>query len=93
MMMKKSKRRTSKSSRRGPTSSNRRRSTQKRELIKNATGKYYAKRDKSGRFKEMTNISRSLKQDVKTPARTTVKPGFGHRGDTPQGKKSRKKRI
>ncbi len=88
--MKKSK--SSKSSRKGSTSSGKRRSTQKRELLKNATGKYYAKRDGQGKFKELTDVGRSLKRDIKTPARKTVSPGYGHQGDTPQGKKSRRKK-
>jgi len=68
------------------------RNTTKRENISNATGNYYATRNKDGTFKSMTNRKRSLGQDVRKPARRTVRSGHGNRGDTAAGKRNRKKK-
>jgi hypothetical protein len=53
----------------------------KRELISPNGDKRYVRRDDQGRFKESDDVSASLRQDVKRPARTTSKPGQGDRGD------------
>ena len=54
----------------------------KRSIIKKVSTKYYVERDRHGRFKKWTRIGRSLRADRrKSPAKTTVKPGYGHRGD------------
>ncbi|MDQ2974287.1 MAG: hypothetical protein M3R69_02605 [Acidobacteriota bacterium] len=53
----------------------------KRELIDTGSDKRYVRRDKEGKFKESDDQGRSLAQDVKREARTTVKPGQGDRGD------------
>jgi hypothetical protein len=53
----------------------------KRELINTGTDKRYARRDEGGRFKESDDVGRSLRQDVKQPAKTTVPPGQGDKGD------------
>lgn len=51
--------------------------------------RHYVERDRHGRFKKWTRIGRSLRADRrKSPAKTTVKPGYGHRGD--QKKRSKK---
>ena len=53
----------------------------KRELINTGTDKRYVRRDAEGRFKESDDQGRSLSQDRKRQAKTTVKPGQGDRGD------------
>jgi hypothetical protein len=56
-------------------------SSSKRELIDTGTDKRYVRRDEQGRFEESDDVGRSLSQDVKRPAKTTVKAGQGDRGD------------
>jgi hypothetical protein len=53
----------------------------KRELITPNDDKRYLRRDDSGRFSESDDVGRSLSSDVRTPAKTRVKPGQGDRGD------------
>ena len=53
----------------------------KRELIDTGTDKRYVRRDSEGKFKESDDQGRSLAQDVKQHAKTTVKSGQGDRGD------------
>ncbi|MGH9932439.1 MAG: hypothetical protein ACREA9_24825 [Pyrinomonadaceae bacterium] len=53
----------------------------KRELIETGTDKRYVRRDTKGQFKESDDQGRSLAQDVKQKAKTTVKSGQGDRGD------------
>jgi hypothetical protein len=54
----------------------------KRELIEPHKGdKRYIRRDDQGRIKESVDVSRSLAQDVRKSAKTTVKSGQGDRGD------------
>lgn len=53
----------------------------KRELIDTGTDKRYVRRDAEGQFKESDDQGRSLAQDVKQAAKTTVKSGQGDRGD------------
>ena len=52
-----------------------------RELIDTGTDKRYVRRDEKGRFEESDDVGRSLSQDVKKNAKTTVKSGQGDRGD------------
>jgi len=52
-----------------------------RELIDTGTDKRYVRRDEKGRFEESDDVGRSLAQDVKKRAKTTVKSGQGDRGD------------
>jgi hypothetical protein len=52
-----------------------------RELIDTGTDKRYVRRDERGRFEESDDVGRSLAQDVKREAKTTVKSGQGDRGD------------
>jgi hypothetical protein len=52
-----------------------------RELIDTGTDKRYVRRDEKGRFEESDDVGRSLAQDVKQHAKTTVKSGQGDRGD------------
>ena len=56
-------------------------SSGKRELIDTGTDKRYVKRNAKGQFKESDDVGRSLSQDSKRKAKTTVKPGYGDRGD------------
>ena len=53
----------------------------KRELIDTGTDKRYMRRDDEGRFNESDDQGKSLAQDVKRKAKTTVKAGQGDRGD------------
>jgi hypothetical protein len=53
----------------------------KRELIDTGNDKRYVRRDDKGRFKEVDDVGRSLSEDVRKHAKTTVKSGQGDRGD------------
>lgn len=54
----------------------------KRELIEpNKGDKRLVRRDDEGKFKESDDLGKSLAQDVRKPAETTVKSGQGDRGD------------
>jgi hypothetical protein len=53
----------------------------KRELIDTGNDKRYVRRDEKGRFDEVDDQGRSLSQDVKKHAKTTVKSGQGDKGD------------
>jgi len=55
----------------------------KRETIKpNPGDKRYVRRDAEGRFTEdQADVGRSLSRDRKQPAKRTVPPGQGDRGD------------
>lgn len=48
--------------------------------------KFYAVRDKKGRFTDITNIGESIHEDARTKAKKKVKPGHGHEGDLPKKK-------
>jgi len=52
-----------------------------RELIDTGTDKRYVRRDDQGRFKESTDVGRSLAADRRQHAKTTAKKGQGDRGD------------
>ena len=52
-----------------------------RELIDTGRDKRYVRRDENGRFEEVEDVGRSLSQDVRKHAKTTVRPGQGDRGD------------
>lgn len=50
--------------------------------------RHYVERDKFGRFKKWTSIRRSQAADKRvSPAKTTVKPGYGHQGDQKRRKR------
>jgi hypothetical protein len=53
----------------------------KRELIDTGTDKRYVRRDDQGRFDEVTDVGRSLSQDVRKKAKKTVEAGQGDKGD------------
>ena len=53
----------------------------KRELIDTGTDKRFVRRDDEGRFEEVDDVGKSLGQDVRKHAKTTVRPGQGDRGD------------
>jgi hypothetical protein len=63
------------------TSSHSKRKAHKRELIDTGKDKRYVRRDDTGRFKEEDDVGRSLAQDRRRKAKTTVKAGQGDRGD------------
>ncbi len=57
-------------------------SSSKRELIEPHEGdKRYVRRDEDGKFTESDDVTKSLRQDVKKKAKTTVPSGQGDRGD------------
>ena len=53
----------------------------KRELIDTGRDKRFVRRDEKGRFEESDDVGRSLAQDVRKHAKTTVPSGQGDRGD------------
>ena len=53
----------------------------KRELIDTGSDKRYVRCDDKGRFKESTDVGRSLSADKRHKARAEAKPGEGDRGD------------
>jgi hypothetical protein len=55
--------------------------TSKRELIDTGKDKRYVRRDEQGRFDEVVDVGKSLAQDRRQHAKTTVPPGQGDRGD------------
>lgn len=59
----------------------RKRESSARELISTGTDKRYVRRNSEGQFKESDDQGRSLAQDVKQKAKTTVRSGQGDRGD------------
>ena len=62
----------------------------KREEIEPNGDKRYVRRDDKGRIKESDDLNRSLSQDDKKDAKTTVKPGQGDRGDGHTGGKAKR---
>ena len=52
-----------------------------RELIDTGTDKRFVRRDDNGQFKESDDVGKSLAQDLKKRAKTTVPSGQGDRGD------------
>lgn len=53
-----------------------------RELIEPNTGdKRFIRRDAKGRITESDDVSKSLSQDVRKAAKTTVSSGSGDKGD------------
>jgi hypothetical protein len=57
------------------------RATGKRDVVDTPTGRFFAQRTKEGRFADLTKTGKSVARDRKTKAKTTVKSGYGHRGD------------
>lgn len=53
----------------------------KRELIDTGNDKRYVRRNEKGQFEEVDDVGRSLSQDVRKQAKTTVKSGQGDKGD------------
>lgn len=53
----------------------------KRELIDTGTDKRYVRRDEEGKFKESTDVGRSLSADKRHKSQTEAKRGEGDRGD------------
>ena len=53
----------------------------KRELIAPNGDKRFIRRDEKGRITGSDDVGRSLAQDVRTKAKTPVKPGQGDKGD------------
>ena len=64
----------------GKSSGGRRRAA-KRELINTGTDKRFVRRSAGGQFKESDDVSRSLRADRRTKAKTKAKRGQGDRGD------------
>ncbi|MDD5551861.1 MAG: hypothetical protein PHI88_01725 [Candidatus Pacebacteria bacterium] len=53
----------------------------KRQRIKVKGKCRYVERDKKGRFKDNTNIRKSICADMRKKTRKKVKRGYGHLGD------------
>lgn len=47
----------------------------------------YAKRDPKGRFVDIEDIGRAIRDDMKKKAKTKVKPQYGFKGDILRKKK------
>ena len=58
----------------------------KRELIDTGTDKRYIRRNEKGQFAEVVDVGKSLSQDRKRKAKTTVPKGQGDRGDQKRSK-------
>ena len=57
-------------------------SARKRELIEPTPGdKRFVRRDKSGKFKDVVDVGRSLAADRRSKSKTSVKAGQGDKGD------------
>jgi len=56
-------------------------SSDKRTLIEPNGDKRYVRRREDGTIKESDDVSRSLRQDVKKPAKKKVPSGQGDKGD------------
>jgi hypothetical protein len=67
------------SARRSPARAGR--SPGKRDRVKSPSGTFFAKRTRSGRFREMDETGRSLRTDRRRKAKTKVRSGYGDRGD------------
>ena len=50
-------------------------------MIKPKGDARYIRRDSKGRIKESDDVGRSLKTDRERKAKTSVRPGYGDRGD------------
>lgn len=61
--------------------------TKKRELINTGTDKRYVRRNSKGQFVESDDVSRSLRKDIKQSANSTVKAGYGDKGDQKRRKR------
>lgn len=60
----------------------------KRELIIRDGEKFYVRRDQeTGQFMDWNKVSRSLPADRRQPAKRTVPPGQGNRGDQKRKRK------
>jgi hypothetical protein len=55
-----------------------------RELIDTGTDKRFVRRDDEGQFKDSDDVGKSLAQDRRQKAKTTVPSGQGDRGDQKQ---------
>jgi len=44
--------------------------------------KLYTKRERTGEFKDVQNIGKTIKAEKKHHAKKKVKPGYGFRGET-----------
>ena len=64
-----------------------RKSKMPRELIDTGNDKRFVRRDENGRFKEVTDVGKSLAADRRTKAKTVAKKGEGDRGDQKTKKK------
>jgi hypothetical protein len=63
----------------------------KRELIEPTAGdKRYVRRDKSGKFKDVVDVGRSLAADRRSKSKTSVKAGQGDKGDVKRSASPRK---
>ena len=58
-----------------------RKTAAKRELIDTGKEKRYVRRSKSGTFKKVVEVGRSLAADRRSKSKTAAKKGQGDRGD------------
>ena len=53
-----------------------------RTIMKRGGKKLYAKRERTGEFKDIQNISKAMRGERKQHAKKKVRPGYGFRGET-----------
>ena len=53
----------------------------RRDTITHRRSTEFARRDRRGRFKDVTSKGRALERDRRSKAKRAVKSGYGHRGD------------
>jgi len=58
------------------------RGTGKRTMVNTGSTKMYAKRTRTGEFKEMDVVGRSLSTDRRKKAKAKTRSGYGDRGDS-----------
>lgn len=65
-------------------------SSAKRTIIAPHGDKRFVRRNAQGEFTESDDMGKSLSRDRKIKAKTTVKPGYGDKGDQPARKSAKK---
>ena len=61
----------------------------KRDLVRRPKASAYAKRTRSGRFREMDDVGRAQKADKPRKAKKTARSGYGDQGDARRTRKGR----
>jgi hypothetical protein len=62
----------------------------RRTTLDNRAGSFYAKRTRTGQFKELDEKGRSLASDRRRKAKRASRSGFGDQGDRARGGRKRR---